>query len=673
MQVTRASVTLRKPDDWSKWLFTRKISADRNGLWEYVNPDLSPERLKMLEDERPKELEVRRFRNPLTDEQIDIPDLTATELATYNSWARRFDRDEARWLTKEKALRNLSLEIVQTIDVKHLDLILDCADAYSQLRTLKKHLCPSIGERNHQLRARYTAVCTRPKTANLDTWFDEWVTITRLLTEAKMPETTGNRAQEEFILSIRGLDDSWAATQLQDLIKKEQKDEEFPLIADLIAEFRSYYRRTRPIASGLGTFATLEVASSGNSQGARTRSGPWIPRCLDGENHKFDNCPYVNQSVRTKGWKPDKAIQDKFTELRDSPTSNSMANALRATERGLKKKTKPQAEVQSSSMISIDDGQPARNKPHVNAVLQTAAATGLSAPPLLTRWMPALGRVLRTRDVAFMSSDGTEPVYPDRQILREVVTTLDVPEPVEETDQEIELLLQSAQEDWSGLSWPEQAARTEQAKDTSHALSTPESTLGPTTRPEPEPEPEPEAVEKDEPEAVERDEPEAVERDEPEAVERDELETVEMPRGWEQMPVEAEAPDRRTNNAPRREETSGQVSESNVLTGKRQRKTLGTYFVAFAKALQQTEPQKSRLHRDELPPPPKRWKDLEKHPFGQEFKAAAAKEFKSRRKKGCFKTTLASVVDSQRSVTKSTTEAELIALSATGGKMEWWT
>jgi hypothetical protein len=169
MQVTRASVTLRKPDDWSKWLFTRKISADRNSLWEYVNPDLTPERLKKLEDERPVELEVRRFRNPQPDEQIDIPDLTATELATYNSWARRFDRDEAKWLTKEKALRNLSLEIVQSIDIKHLDLILDCADAYSQLRTLKKHLCPSTGERNHQLRARYKAVCVRPKRANLDT------------------------------------------------------------------------------------------------------------------------------------------------------------------------------------------------------------------------------------------------------------------------------------------------------------------------------------------------------------------------------------------------------------------------------------------------------------------------------------------------------------------------
>jgi hypothetical protein len=48
--------------------------------------------------------------------------------------------------------------------------------------------------------------------------------------------------------------------------------------------------------------------------------------------------------------------------------------------------------------------------------------------------MPAMGRVLKTRDVVFMSNDGTEPVYPDRQTLREAVTVLDVPEPPEETD-----------------------------------------------------------------------------------------------------------------------------------------------------------------------------------------------------------------------------------------------
>jgi hypothetical protein len=49
-------------------------------------------------------------------------------------------------------------------------------------------------------------------------------------------------------------------------------------------------------------------------------------------------------------------------------------------------------------------------------------------------WMPSLGRVLRTRDVVFMANNRIEPVYPDRQTLREVVAILDVPEPLEGTD-----------------------------------------------------------------------------------------------------------------------------------------------------------------------------------------------------------------------------------------------
>jgi hypothetical protein len=75
----------------------------------------------------------------------------------------------------------------------------------------EKHLFSSIVKRSHQVRARYKAVCSWPKRANLDKWFDEWITVTRLLTEV-----IGNRAQEEFIVSIRGIDDSWAAIQLQD-------------------------------------------------------------------------------------------------------------------------------------------------------------------------------------------------------------------------------------------------------------------------------------------------------------------------------------------------------------------------------------------------------------------------------------------------------------------------
>ena len=49
---------------------------------------------------------------------------------------------------------------------------------------------------------------------------------------------------------------------------------------------------------------------------------------------------------------------------------------------------------------------------------------------------------------------------------------------------------------------------------------------------------------------------------------------------------------------------------------------------------------KTKLHRNELPPP-KRWKDLKKHPFGEEFIKAAHTEFKDYWRKNCFERTTA--------------------------------
>jgi hypothetical protein len=98
-----------------------------------------------------------------------------------------------------------------------------------------------------------------------------------------MPEVAGNRAQEEFILSSHGLDNSRSASQLQELVKKQQKGEEFTSTTNLIAEFRSYYRRTRLVASEISTFATLKAASSQDhktQQLARGVSGTWIRKFL---------------------------------------------------------------------------------------------------------------------------------------------------------------------------------------------------------------------------------------------------------------------------------------------------------------------------------------------------------------------------------------------------------
>lgn len=47
---TRVTVILDKPSDWHNWLFIRQDAAQRNGLWQYVNPDIAADKLPELEE-----------------------------------------------------------------------------------------------------------------------------------------------------------------------------------------------------------------------------------------------------------------------------------------------------------------------------------------------------------------------------------------------------------------------------------------------------------------------------------------------------------------------------------------------------------------------------------------------------------------------------------------------
>ncbi|KAF1930460.1 uncharacterized protein M421DRAFT_3522 [Didymella exigua CBS 183.55] len=133
--VTKTTVILSKPDDWERWLFVRKDTADRDGLWPYIDPGLSAEELRELQDEKPQEKPWWRFKKTQVSkeeqEDIDIEDLSAEEISVYNMWTRKYERDKARWLQKEKALRSFNSKIARTINVKHLDLIVDCSSPYS--------------------------------------------------------------------------------------------------------------------------------------------------------------------------------------------------------------------------------------------------------------------------------------------------------------------------------------------------------------------------------------------------------------------------------------------------------------------------------------------------------------------------------------------------------------
>ena len=65
-----------------------------------------------------------------------------------------------------------------------------------------------------------------------------------------------------------------------------------------------------------------------------------------------------------------------------------------------------------------------------------------------------------------------------------------------------------------------------------------------------------------------------------------------------------------------------------------QNKALRSYHSAFGSIWKTAKPK--GLHRDSLPPPPKSWKQMLKHPYKEEFLQAAEKEYRGLESKGTF-------------------------------------
>jgi hypothetical protein len=205
---------------------------------------------------------------------------------------------------------------------------------------------------------------------------------------------------------------------------------EFTGISDLVAEYQSYYRRIQPIVSSLGSFATLGIAeqSKNKHQGIqgvqdvqssqeRNKGKKQCSICLCGEQHKFQDCLYVNHARRHPGWQPDQQIVRRFDELRAEQSYK--ASILQRVEKQLKSHSQSQGGLH-------DDGKPqAVSSSSLYAVLQTAITSKAeNQPPLINRWILDPGsnaHVANSRSFGWKTTAQAQPgecVYAGGQLLQ---------------------------------------------------------------------------------------------------------------------------------------------------------------------------------------------------------------------------------------------------------------
>jgi hypothetical protein len=150
----------------------------------------------------------------------------------------------------------------------------------------------------------------------------------------KLPDATSPRAQRDFLLSIKGLDDIWARVQHSTLFRAQLNAQPISTLDDLVTKLTMYLRSTRPVAPSLGTFATLGIDQSSDrrSDSAETRDNDKGKdrrlECKCGLTHRFKDYWYLGGKGKPQDSTPKPDNQEKFSQAMES--QSPVGRAMRA-------------------------------------------------------------------------------------------------------------------------------------------------------------------------------------------------------------------------------------------------------------------------------------------------------------------------------------------------------
>ena len=185
-------IVLSSPEYWIDWFHWIKKTAQADGIWDYVNPDME------LDEAQQKPIPVA---NPAGHDTQDGP----------SAWAMmQYSHDRKTFDDQKTALAKLNPKIFEIVDKSYRDHVR--ADSpYQDLKALKTHEPLTEEARIQALRSSTIDYSTDPKAANWRTGFKCTYECVYADTYGfNLSETQGAAPLRDFVGAAGGVNSRWA-------------------------------------------------------------------------------------------------------------------------------------------------------------------------------------------------------------------------------------------------------------------------------------------------------------------------------------------------------------------------------------------------------------------------------------------------------------------------------
>jgi hypothetical protein len=325
MSTNQLSVILTGDENWHLWIELVKTKALETNIWQYINPtDLEGAILTHIRPIEPT-FETVHLRPQGSQVPIVLADLSPIEYAHYQELKHDYRDSLKDYIKKEEALAKMRTLIQNSIQSELITHTLNCPLARDMLLNLRAEFEANRVVRERQLLAKYHKAKRLSTTESIDNWIRSWETAYIRCKEINSSEVDGAKPLFDFIHAVQdrvpGFHTAWYFRILREGASLN--------IRDLIQELKDYLRDTNLDGSDgrntgfasfqnqqdLGSQLTAQLADQSTQPAqlaAQLKQPHKPPKCICGELHWFNQCPYLNlqHSARYPEWSPDPTIQN---------------------------------------------------------------------------------------------------------------------------------------------------------------------------------------------------------------------------------------------------------------------------------------------------------------------------------------------------------------------------